>query len=152
MSNPLLKIILGILAIGIIFLVGIEYKSTVREINELNEKIVSSETILREFKEKVVYIIDKEDGNLLSYQILPAENSTVFSLLEELAKRENFKIEFTIYPEIGVFVESIDGIRNGTQNKYWQYWVNRELPMVAADNYKVKKGDRVEWKFAPSSF
>jgi len=153
MSNPSLKIIFGILAIGIIFLVGIEYKLTLGEINELNEKIASSETILREFKErKVFYIIDKGDGNLLSYQIVPAENSTAFSLLKELAQRENFEIEYKTYEGMGVFVESIAEIKNGMDNKYWQYWVNGELPMVAADKKEIKEGDKVEWKFAPASF
>jgi hypothetical protein len=153
MSNPLLKIILGILAIGIIFLVGIEYNSTVREINELNKKIADSETILRELKErKVFYIIDKGDGNLLSYQIVPAENSTVFSLLKGLAQRENFVIEYKTYEGMGVFVESIAGLKGGADNKWWQYWVNGELPQVSADKYRVKSGDRVEWKFTPSSF
>ena len=75
---------------------------------------------------------------------------TVFSLLEKLAQRENFKIEFTIYKEMGVLVESIDGVHNGTDNKYWQYWVNGELPMVAADKKEIKEGDKVEWKFASS--
>lgn len=152
MSNPSLKIILGILAIGIIFLVGIEYKLTLGEINELNEKIASSETILREFKERAVYIIDKGDGNLLSYQIVPSENSTVFSLLEELAQRENFEIEYKTYEGMGVFVESIAGLKGGADNKWWQYRVNGELPMVAADKKEVKGGDKIEWKFAPAPF
>ena len=153
MSNPSLKIIFGILAIGIIFLVGIEYKLTLGEINELNEKIASSETILREFKErKVFYIIDKGDGNLLFYQIVPAENSTVFSLLKELAQRENFEIEYKTYEGMGVFVESIAEIKNGMDNKYWQYWVNGEYGQVGASLYKLKNGDIVEWKYIGSQF
>jgi len=72
--------------------------------------------------------------------------------LEELAKRENFKVESKVYEGMGVFVESIDGVKNGTEKKYWQYWVNSELPPVAADKKEVKKGDKVEWKFAPSPF
>jgi len=82
----------------------------------------------------------------------PSESLTVFSLLEKLAQRENFKIEFTIYEGTGALVESIDGVRNGTDNKYWQYWLNEELPMTAADKKEIKGGDKVEWKFAPSSF
>jgi len=49
-------------------------------------------------------------------------------------------------------VENIDGVKNGTDNKYWQYWVNGELPMVSADKKEVKKGDEVEWKFGPAEF
>ena len=53
---------------------------------------------------------------------------------------------------MGVLVENIDGVKNGTENKYWQYWVNGELPMVAADKKEVENGNKIEWKFAPVSF
>jgi hypothetical protein len=53
---------------------------------------------------------------------------------------------------MGVLVKSIDGVENGTDNKYWQYWVNGELPMVAADKKEVEAGDRIEWKFESSPF
>lgn len=151
--NPKLTgIILGILITGTVFLIGIEYNSTLREINELGEKTAQIETALREFKERVIYVIDKGEGSSLFYQIVPTENSTVLSLLEELARRENFEIEYKIYEDMGVFVESIFSMKGGTDNKWWQYWVNEKLPTVAADKYWVKSGDEVEWKFAPSPF
>ena len=127
--------------IGTIFGINKGYFPVENEINNLTAE-----------NKKVVYIIDKKNGEPISYQIFVSEDSTVFSLLEKLAERENFNIESTIYQEMGVLVESIDGLRNGTDNKYWQYWVNEELPMVAADKEKIKGGDKVEWKFSPSFF
>jgi hypothetical protein len=53
---------------------------------------------------------------------------------------------------MGVLVESIDGIKNGTGNKYWQYWINGELPMVSADKQEVKNEDKIEWKFDFADF
>ena len=141
-------IILGIFLIGAIFLVGEKYLLTKNEINDLTQARVVGEIS----QEKVLYIINKGDGDSTSYQILLPEGSNVFSLLEELSERENFDIESTIYPEMGVLVESIDGTYNGTDDKYWQYWVNGELPMKAADKKEVKEGDEIEWRFAPSPY
>lgn len=117
---------------------------------ELQEK---SQEILQEVVEKrISYIINKGEGEILQYQIAFAPDSTVFSLLEELSQRKNFEISYKIYSEMGVFVESIDGAKNGTDGKYWQYWVNGKLPMVAADIMQIKEGDIIEWKFEIPKF
>ena len=154
LNSKLAGIILGILVVGMAYLVWQEYLSTQRGINNLiqTETVIQKGILKLVAQEKAPYIIDFGEGNVKSYQVVLSKNSTIFSLLEELAKRENFKIEVKFYEGMGVLVESIAGVKNGTDNKYWQYRVNGELPMVAADNYKVKNGDRVEWKFAPSPF
>ena len=104
------------------------------------------------FRKKVVYIINKGDGYISEHQITPYQDSTVFSLLKNLAQKKGFDIESTVYKEMGVFVESIDGIENGSQGKYWQYWVNDELPMKAADKIRIQGDDIVEWKFEEPLF
>jgi hypothetical protein len=96
---------------------------------------------------KVLYIINKEEGDIKEYEPEIFDDSTVFSLLEELAEKENFIIETTSYPEMGIFVESIDGLKGGTDNKWWQYWINEKLGEVAADKKEVKTGDVIEWRF-----
>ncbi len=147
-------IILGILVVGAIYLIKEEYVLTKKEINNLLRlETASSERMLEQVTQKrVSCVIDRGDGRVNLYQIIPSESLTVFSLLKKLAQMENFKIEFTIYEGTGVLIESIDGVRNGTDNKYWQYWLNEELPMIAADKKEIKGGDKVEWKFAPSLF
>ena len=37
--------------------------------------------------------------------------------------------------------------RNGQDDKYWQYWVNGEMPPVGAGRYQLSGKERVEWKF-----
>ena len=147
-------IILGILVVGVIYLIKEECALTEKEINNsVRLEAVNGERVLEQaIQKRVSCIIDRGDGNVSLYQTIPSESLTVFSLLEKLAQRENFKIEFTIYEGTGVLIENIDGIRNGTDNKYWQYWLNEELPMIAADKKEIKGGDKVEWKFAPSLF
>ena len=145
-----ITILLTVLIAILFFITRYSLKKEMEASLEIQRK---SQQNLQEIVEKrVLYIIKKGKDEVLQYQIAPVSDSTVFSLLEELSKQKNFEISYKIYPEIGVFVESIDGLVNGTDGKYWQYWVNNELPMVAADNLPVKEGDVVEWKFEASKF
>jgi len=101
---------------------------------------------------KISYIINKGDGDVKQYLIEVSDNSTVFSLLKELSEKENFEIETTDYPEMGIFIKSIDELSGGTDDKWWQYWINNSLGELAADKKKVNNGDTVEWKFEIISF
>lgn len=150
LNFKLALLLLGILMTGAVFLAGQKYLFLKGEINNLTK----TETAVTEEinQEKVVYIIDFGAGKTKSYRIIPDQGATVFSLLESLAGKENFTVSSTFYKDVGVLVQSIDGIKNGADNKYWQYWVNGDLPMVAADKKEVKTGDKVEWRFAPSDF
>ncbi len=47
----------------------------------------------------------------------------------------------------GTLVEEIEGIKNGTDKKYWLYYVNGKEGKVGAADYKVAPGDVIEWKF-----
>jgi hypothetical protein len=114
------------------------YKSHQSDIEPISEESIQG---------KVFYIIDYGEQNSHQYWVDFFENSTVFSLLEKLAEKENFEIEFSFYPEMGVFVKSIGQAEGGTDNKWWQYWINGNLGEVAADKKKLKSDDVIEWKF-----
>jgi len=125
---------------------------TLKEINDLakDQNLIIAGSI-RKVEQNVllrIYFPDKT----VKYNVAFSDNSTIFSLLELIAQRENFKIESKIYKDMGILVESINGFKNGADNKYWQYWVNGELPMIAADKNKIKEGDVIEWKFEKISF
>ncbi|HEY8999677.1 MAG TPA: DUF4430 domain-containing protein [Candidatus Saccharimonadales bacterium] len=47
----------------------------------------------------------------------------------------------------GAYVDSIDGVKGGTDGKYWMYYVNGKLATVGAGTYKTKQGDQIVWKF-----
>ncbi len=153
-SSKLALAIIGIFTIVVGYFVQRNFILAQKEVNDLVQgEINIQENTSRKIQEKrVIYIIDKGEGIINSFKISPSKNSTVFSLLEELSQRENFKIEFTFYKDMGILVKSIDGVENGTNNKYWQYWINGELPMVAADKKEVETGDKIEWKFESSPF
>jgi hypothetical protein len=83
---------------------------------------------------------------LISYSI-NKDSSTVFDALVEYGKTNNIEIKSSIDSRYGVFVESIGGIKNGDEGKYWQYYINNTLGDVAADKKTINKNDVVEWRF-----
>ncbi len=134
--KKILLIVLFIVFLGVLLFLGNEFlnKTSQEPIDEIGNN-------------KVLYIINKGNEDINEYQIVISSDSTVFSLLEELSQINNFELLSTLYKDMGVFVESIDGLKNGTENKYWQYWVNDKLGEVASDKKKVKGSDKIEWKF-----
>lgn len=54
--------------------------------------------------------------------------------------------------DFGTLIEEIDGYKNGTDSRYWMYYVNGEMPMVGIDAYVLSAGDEVEFKFEKSQF
>lgn len=92
-------------------------------------------------------IVDFGDENVKSLELPVLGESFVFDLLQ----RSGLQFEFKEY-DIGVFIEAIEGVKNGADNKYWLYYVNEEMPMVSADKQPVMPGDKVEFKFEKSTF
>ena len=81
------------------------------------------------------------------------EGDTVWSLLERIAQeREELSVSSTDYGDLGILIERINGYENGSSNQYWQYWVNNEYADVAANQYAVRPGDAIMWKFPSSLF
>ena len=78
-------------------------------------------------------------------------NESVLKLLAMLnAEDPALGLETKEYSGLGTLVTAMGGLKNGTDNKYWQYKVNGVLPMVGADQYILKEVDSVEWFFATS--
>jgi hypothetical protein len=50
--------------------------------------------------------------------------------------------------DFGDLVESIDGVKNGTKQKYWTFKVNGKESTVGAGAYQLQAHDQVEWKFS----
>ncbi|MCD6513113.1 MAG: DUF4430 domain-containing protein [Thermoplasmata archaeon] len=76
------------------------------------------------------------------------KNATVYGLLEEASRLYNFSYDATYYPQFrSYYIESINGVKNGVDGKYWQYWINGEYGKVGASNQILCDGDIVEWKW-----
>lgn len=69
------------------------------------------------------------------------KNQTV---LNQLKSREKVVVQED--PD-GDIVESINGIKNGTNNKYWSYYVDGSIGKISAGQYTTKGGEDIVWKF-----
>ena len=47
----------------------------------------------------------------------------------------------------GDYVESINGVKGGTDNKYWSYYVNGQMANIRAGEYRAVGGEEIVWKF-----
>ncbi len=83
-----------------------------------------------------------------NFSISLSQNTTVYGLLEKASKIYNFSYEATYYPQFrSYYIESINGVRNGVDGKYWQYWINGKYGETGASLQPIKNGDVVEWKW-----
>jgi hypothetical protein len=72
-----------------------------------------------------------------------AAGRTVLELLEENAS----SVETSGYGD-EFLVVSINGIANGTEGRFWFYYVNDQPGQLAASDHETSAGDRIEWLFA----
>lgn len=70
------------------------------------------------------------------------KNSSAF---DGLVKQTKGNVETKDY-SFGKMVNSINGIKGGTDNKYWIYFVDGKSASVSADNYKCQDSEKIEWK------
>ena len=135
-----LRIIIYSLILGILVFFGVSLAGS------LDKKTVDvSPTPIVEVENQARLVIYYDDEITDSYSYAFTEEKSAFDMLKEIAQQENISIETQQY-DFGVFVKSIDGFE-GTSEMAWMYYVNDESGTVAADQYKLKGDDLVEWKY-----
>lgn len=123
--------------------VGVNTKVNVENNIDENQKEIN-EQIIKKNEEKENSIFYSFDAN--------DKEGTVFSGLLNYEEENNIGVEYNNDYDFGVFIESISGIKNGDDGKYWQYYVNDTLGEVAADKKVLEGGDKVEWRFEEVPF
>ena len=94
-------------------------------------------------------VIQFADSQITEFQDVKIKSGeSVLELLQRLAADNGLPIATESYEGLGVLVTAIGETKNGQDNKYWQYFVNGNLPLVGAGGYILSGGERVEWKFA----
>jgi hypothetical protein len=102
-------------------------------------------------EEKVFLTINNGQGNPRESEFVFEEGITAFDLLDKYSKQQNLTLKTKSY-DAGIFIEAIGSVENGQDGKYWMYYVNGQMPMVAADKQELTEGDKVEFKFETSNF
>ncbi|MCD6515397.1 MAG: DUF4430 domain-containing protein [Candidatus Asgardarchaeum sp.] len=91
-------------------------------------------------------IIDYGNGTIevhYNLNLTNVPNITAFHILFLVAT-----VNYTWYGD-DVFVDAINGVWNNENdnNRWWQYWVDDELPMIAANHYYLKNNSVVAWRY-----
>ncbi len=76
-------------------------------------------------------------------------NTTVYNSLVSTALSNGLNIEVREYGAWGgggLYIESINGIKNGQNGYFWEYVVNGKIPDVSVDKCQTHAGDIVEWR------
>jgi hypothetical protein len=100
---------------------------------------------------RIVNLLISNGEKQQSYFVKINENSTVLSVLEKGAQ-ENGIMLINTKSSAGTLVQSIQGVKNGTDNKYWIVYLNGQMLSVGVDKQTVKEGDKIEFKFEKSPF
>lgn len=104
-----------------------------------------------EVKREVSLIINYGEGEVDSFQSDFKEGMTAFDLLKDKTEESGLALKTETY-DIGILIEAIGDKENGQDGKYWLYYVNGGMPMVAADKKELEPGDKIEFKFEASTF
>jgi len=129
-------------AVVVLGLIALSFTGTALNVPE------KSEIWLEKSDQTSVQITIFGDGWTINQKLVAYESDTVLSLLERCGKRNGFTVESTYYAQFdATLIESINGVVNGNNGKYWQYYVNGELPMIGADKCPITNGDSLRWSF-----
>ena len=142
-----INIFIGI-GVGIIIVSGcIIFSNQIEQFLSQKEIEIPRETV----KKEVVLVIDDGEESPKDFRAEFNEGMTAFDLLKNKTEELNIILKTKIY-DIGIMVEAIGDKENGQAGKYWLYYVNDKMPMVAVDKKEIKPGDKIEFKFEKSSF
>jgi len=105
----------------------------------------------RQYKKSKLIFHLKNGTFHLQFTSFNTSNITVSDILYECAYFYEFSIGTEFFSGYdSFFITSINGIQNGENNSYWQFYVNEEYANKGRSQYYLKSNDLVEWKFQES--
>ena len=138
------------LVLGIIMFIGV-WLLFFQEFNQPASIGQVEVEIEQEVKQELTLVINNGEEDAETYISEFNQGITAFDLLENKAEESGLTLETKVY-DFGILIETIGDKKNGDEGKYWLYYINDEMPMVAADKQELNPGDKVEFKFEKSSF
>ena len=95
-----------------------------------------------------VTIAIQGEGWAVTDHVVAYNGDTAFSVVKRCAERNALVFKSTYYASFdSTLIDQIGDTVNGHNGKYWQYYVNGDLPMVGCDKYTVSNGDSMVWRF-----
>ncbi len=138
-----LKMIHKVPAILLVFsLVALSFTGTALKVPQ------NSEIWVEKSNQTSVKILINGAGWTITDNLVAYPGDTAYSLLERSAQQNGFTVESTYYEQFdSTLINSINNAVGGTDGKYWQYYVNGQLPEIGADKCILTNGDVVSWSF-----
>lgn len=128
-----------------VFFIGVYVGGLEKESSTVTEDTVE----MIEGEESVSIMIDYGNGTLNTFSdIAVTSTSSVFDILDTVTRENDIEFVYKDFGgELGVFVNSIGGVGQGTEDAWWQYWVNNEYGEVGVSSFVVEPEDVIEIKF-----
>ncbi|MFH0873864.1 MAG: DUF4430 domain-containing protein [Candidatus Komeilibacteria bacterium] len=101
---------------------------------------------------QVFLSIETEPGKVIFSPLDFTAGQNLMTVTQQLAAKNNLNWVTKDYGSMGVLVTQIGDKKNGDQNKYWQYWINKQQVQTAANAYILRPNDVIEWRFSTSQF
>lgn len=128
--------------------IKVDQKVLQKEDND-HTKIVVTETISAQFSDQIFSIESPVPEPPTKYTIPVLSDTTVIAAMNAYATVANFSFSGRDFPGLGLFVEEIDGRKNGG-GFYWTLFINNELSEKGASQMEVSPSDTVEWRYQKS--
>lgn len=109
--------------------------------------VVAPATLPRTATSSVALLADFGPRRIVSLSAVPLPDETLGEFMERVLVAEHIPLRFQTYGDLGRLVAAIGEYTNGTEGRYWQYWVNGAYATVGADAYRPRPGDTVQWRF-----
>ncbi len=134
------KVVIALALFFVGFYFGVIYKA---------DSPLPDRTLDTQIEETITLSIDfgEEDGRIFS-DIEFESGDSLFDVLSMLLAESEIELDYQDYgPDMGVFINSIDGIGGDDSGRWWQYRVNGEYGQVGVSQYVVQSEDFIEFKF-----
>lgn len=123
------------------------YESTyMQDIEHHQEEIILQE--IPEILPKIIiidYDIPLKIANQDIYQRIFLRNEvsgkTLYDSLFDLNVKTSYSEKYD-----SIYVESINGVKNGDNDRYWEFYVNGRIGTTSVDKQILDKGDIIEWR------
>lgn len=96
------------------------------------------------------FVFDTND--IISLQYSYPETQNLWQITTNIASTNNWDFVWEDYGDMGVLITQIKDKANGQDNKYWQYEVDGQTPMLSVDNFVPQVENNIKWLFQKSEF
>lgn len=122
------KLVLPLIGLLVIWLVFISFAPADDGQTATGEKAIVS------FK------VNAENQTVLDRAIQVEKGSNAFDAMQKVAT-----LEYQDYGEMGILVESINGIKP-KENEFWSLYLDGEMAMVGISSIIIEENTTIEWK------